>query len=156
MAATPARLLPPVLGLGLGTGLQLLPSQCIVRLCGPLLPTAQTSLGETAAMAQSSPAPCTSTTDQARPSQCITRGFGCPPEASSREPAAHTSSGEMATTPLRVPPRPARGVGAPLQSCPFQRMMSGCDPTPWLPVEYSPTAHTSPEGRAAAALRMLI
>src|SRR5438067_1685508 len=75
MAATPLRLLPPGPGLGLGITLQVLPSQCIVSVCGPLLPTAHISLSETADMAQRVPAPGASMTLQARPSQRINSGF---------------------------------------------------------------------------------
>src|SRR5919204_4623516 len=101
------------------------------------------SLAETADMAQRVPAPGASTTLQACPSQCMSSGLKIVPEVSSREPAVQTSSADRATTALSAPPRPVRGAGTKAQSRPFQCISNGCDPSPLLPLEYSPTAHTS-------------
>src|SRR5947208_17147764 len=78
-AATPESQLPaPALGLGLGTTLQLLPSQWSISGVPPLCPTAQTSFAEMAVTSSSSfPPPkfWLGTTLQLLPSQCSISGY---------------------------------------------------------------------------------
>ncbi len=129
----------PTLGLtlGLGTTLHFLPVHCSMRVCStPLafmkLPTAQTSLVETAVTPFRVPA-CFGalTVRHAVPFQCAMSG-GAPTTVN---PTAQTSLVETAATPRNLPFATV-GLGTMLHAVPFQCSVS-------VPLLLSPTAQTS-------------
>src|SRR5947207_1261913 len=127
-AVTPSRKLVCVLGLGLATMLHCLPFQCSMKVCStPLalkeVPTAQTSLGETAATAWSpvlAPVVGLFTTLHLWPFQCSISP--CPlPLVGRKLPTAQTSVAETAATPRRLPSTmPVVGLGTMLHAVPSQ------------------------------------
>src|SRR5581483_548870 len=102
-AVTPVRKLRTCVpgAFGLGTMLQLDPSQCSTSVSVTFAPpTAQTSSDATAvteSSEESKPLGGTGTSDQLFPSQCSAKGVGWRPVV----PSAHTSSGAIAETARR-------------------------------------------------------
>src|SRR2546421_250117 len=122
MPVTPPSWSYSVLGLGLGTSFQLVPSQCSVTVrsdtwsSSTVSPTAQMSLADTASMARSSAKPepvgTDDTRDQAVPSQCTTIGFPLLVLGLSPRPTAQMSFAETTEMPLRALPwDPRFGLG---------------------------------------------
>src|SRR5262249_41345593 len=164
-AAAAARLLKPVLALGLGTTLQLVPSQCSISVCVALLalgwkpPTAHTSVPETAVTPFSSlfcvPGLGLGTTLHVRPFQCSVRVCAGPNPATVKLPTAQTSLLETAATPSRMlSAPPGLGLGTTLHLWPFQCSASvsrGLPEAAWK----NPTAQTSVLEAALTASRLL-
>src|SRR5215472_7868329 len=130
-AAAAARLLNPVLALGLATALQLVPFQCSIRVCvaplalGRKSPTAQTSPAETAVTPFSSLfcvlALGLGTTLQLVPFQCSMRVWDGPKPETTKLPTAHTSWAETAATASRMlSAPPGLGLGTTRHLWPFQ------------------------------------
>src|SRR5215470_3116066 len=109
--ADPCTALTPVMpgwpsGLtGVVSGVHEVPFQCTTDVVPPIVPTAQTLVEELAVTDVRPPLPrfVIAVSDQAVPFQCIAIGFaGWKPVRSLVPPTAHTSFGEISTTPFRV------------------------------------------------------
>src|SRR5262245_27120565 len=90
----------------------------------------------------------TSTSAHAVPSQCRTSARSSETAGSPEKPTTHTSVGEIAATPFRIP-WSSPGSSACSQSVPSQCSTSGSSPNP---LSNRPTAHTS-FGSAASTAR---
>ena len=141
----------PAPGLGLGTRVQAVPSQCSIRVCPWLsAPTAQTSLADTARTLVSwlplgpDPRSGPGTTVQDEPSQCSMSGWSLVLSEASlvNQPTAQMSVGEMAPTPVRwLPALPGSGLGSTVQDEPPAQ----CSMSVWAPpgsLAAVPTAQT--------------